>query len=260
MGKLIKNNLKGGYNLIVPEGTGGLEFLSFAILNLNVGESYSLNTEEKELVLILLGGKSDITVEERTYSDLSRKGIFEESATTLLIPRRKCVDINAKDKVQLALAFAPAEKDHKVLFVPPSEVKRNIVGKGQFSRQVVDIIDSNCEAERLVVGETFNEIGKWSGYPPHKHDIDNYPEETNLEEIYFYRVDPPQGFGFQRIYTDDRSLDEAYAVEDGDTVITPKGYHTVAAAPGYRLYYLWILAGRQRIRCFKDDPAHQWTK
>ena len=81
-----------------------------------------------------------------------------------------------------------------------------------------------------------------------------------MEEVYFFRVKPSQGFGLQRVYTDSRSLDEAYTVENDDTVVLPEGYHPVVAGPGYRLYYLWILAGRQRILRPRDDPDHQWLK
>jgi 5-deoxy-glucuronate isomerase len=117
------------------------------------------------------------------------------------------------------------------------------------------------QAQRLVVGETFNPPGNWSSYPPHKHEVDAYPEEVRMEEIYYYRLNPPQGFGLQRIYTDDRSLDLACAVEDGDTVLLPRGYHPVVAAPGYQLYYLWMLAGHTDRRMKpRDDAEHTWVK
>ena len=109
---------------------------------------------------------------------------------------------------------------------------------------VYNIVDDRCDAEYLLVGETLNPPGNWSSSPPHKHEYNNLPEESDHEEIYFFKVDPEQGFGIQRLYTDDRELDEACVVENNDAVIISKGYHPVVAAPGYSLYYLWVLAGK----------------
>ena len=97
-----------------------------------------------------------------------------------------------------------------------------------------------------------------SSYPPHKHDLEQPPLETQLEETYYHRLNPPQGFAFQRVYTDDRSLDEACAVENHDVVMVPRGYHPVVAPHGYDLYYLNVMAGPNRFWVFKNDPAHEW--
>jgi 5-deoxy-glucuronate isomerase len=106
-----------------------------------------------------------------------------------------------------------------------------------------------------MVGETFNPPGHWSSFPPHKHDGRN--GEPKLEEVYHYRIDPPQGFGYQTIYTNDgESI--THQVRDRDTVLLPYGYHPVSAAPGYRLYYLWAMAGEQRELALYEDPAHRW--
>ena len=100
--------------------------------------------------------------------------------------------------------------------------------------------------------------GNASSYPPHKHDRDAFPEETRLEEVYYHRLNPSQGFGFQRIYTDDRSLDVSMTIEDGDVTLVPRGYHPCAALHGYDLYYLNVMAGPKRLWRFYNDPAHEW--
>ena len=100
--------------------------------------------------------------------------------------------------------------------------------------------------------------GHWSSYPPHKHDTPANGEETALEETYYHRLQPPQGFAIQRVYTDDRSLDETVSVEDGDVVMVPRGYHPVGAPHGYELYYLNVMAGNRRHWIFRNDPAHEW--
>jgi 5-deoxy-glucuronate isomerase len=110
----------------------------------------------------------------------------------------------------------------------------------------------------LIIGETFNPPGNWSSSPPHKHDRDDPPREEKFEEVYFYRLDPPQGFALQRVYSADGDLDVCYAVKHNDAVVLPRGYHPVVAAPGYRLYYLWVLAGQSRNPVWSEDPAHSW--
>ncbi len=132
------------------------------------------------------------------------------------------------------------------------------VGQGTFRRHIHDIaVPEKLPAARLIVGETHNAPGFWSSYPPHKHDEHRPPEESKLEEVYHFRVKPPQGFGIQRVYGD--GFDETYAVQDRDTVAITEGFHPVAAAPGYLLYYLWILAGEERAMSFREDPAHSWV-
>ena len=85
------------------------------------------------------------------------------------------------------------------------------------------------------------------------------PEESFLEETYYHRISPPQGFALQRVYTGDGSLDETLVVRDGDTVLVPRGYHTVSAPPGYALYYLNVMAGPVRAWAVANDPDHEWT-
>jgi 5-deoxy-glucuronate isomerase len=114
----------------------------------------------------------------------------------------------------------------------------------------------------LLVVEVFTPSGNWSSYPPHKHDVSNMPHEADLEEIYYYRIDPPTGFGLQRLYTADREFDEAYVINDSDVLLVPKGYHAFAVAHGYTGYYLNVLAGAQPQRTMQpaDDPAHAWVR
>ena len=100
--------------------------------------------------------------------------------------------------------------------------------------------------------------GHTSSYPPHRHDEDDLPRQSFLEETYYHRFSKPQGFGFQRVFTDDRSLDETMLIEDGDVVLVPKGYHPVAAVAGYDVYYLNVMAGPKRTWKFYNAPEHEW--
>jgi len=143
--------------------------------------------------------------------------------------------------------------------VRPSQVLSRDVGAANWARRVEDVL-ATAQPTVLQLGETTNPPGNWSSYPPHKHDTAVPGQEVVLEEIYHYRLRPRQGFGVQCIYTADRELDEAVIVRDGDTVVIPKGYHPVVAGPGYRLYYLWMLAGPRRLMQPNDAPDHAWVK
>ena len=142
--------------------------------------------------------------------------------------------------------------------IPPGEVEALVRGMDSNARHIRHILPENAAAESLLVVEVITPGGHWSSYPPHKHDRDAFPEETLLEETYYHRLSPKQGFAFQRVYTDDRSLDETMAVEDGDVVMVPRGYHPVGAPHGYDLYYLNVMAGPKRAWRFHNDPAHEW--
>ena len=137
-------------------------------------------------------------------------------------------------------------------------MSREVRGKDTNTRYVRNILPETEPAEGLLVVEVITPGGHWSSYPPHKHDTAAEAQETVLEETYYHRLQPPQGFAIQRVYTDDRSLDETISVEDGDVVMVPRGYHPVGAPHGYDLYYLNVMAGPKRQWMFRNDPAHDW--
>jgi len=257
----IRKEFGKGYNeVVVPDGKL-LKFIEFGILNLGDGEDYDESADGKEVALVILSGRCTVKVDGETFAGIGgRKDVFSGEAYSLYIPAGRSFKVTGIGDVQIALCRAPSDLEGDVRLISPEDVRIRSVGALNWRRDVKDIIDLRTEASHLVIGETINPPGNWSSIPPHRHDFDNLPEESDMEEVYFFKFSPRQGFGFQRIYTDDRSRDEAYVVEDGDTVILPEGYHPVAAAPGYRLYYLWILAGEKRILAPRDDPAHAWLK
>jgi len=156
------------------------------------------------------------------------------------------------------VASAPGGGALPPRLIEPSTIARSVRGQGANTRYVRDILPQDAPAENLLVVEVRTPSGHSSSYPPHKHDSDNVPAESSLEETYYHRLDPPQGFAFQRVYTDDRSLDESLAVEDHDVVMVPRGYHPVVVPYGYESYYLNVMAGPKRVWHFRNDPAHEW--
>ena len=115
--------------------------------------------------------------------------------------------------------------------------------------------------QRLLLGETINPPGNWSSYPPHRHDRHNPPDEVDLEEVYLFRVNPAGGFGIQiRYELDGDRAEESFLVRDDDVAVIRSGFHPVAAASGYELYYLWVMAGEGRVMMPHLDPAHAWVQ
>lgn len=259
MSYLYKPKISTGYNPIVTPSNSSLKYIEFGLIKLPKNKSILLNTKGRECVLILLNGKFRISCKGKDYSVGGRKDIFQERASGVHIPTENKVKITSEDNLLLAASFVPAEIKGDISVIRPGDNRERAVGKNNWSRKVYDIIDERVNSQRILAGETINPPGNWSSYPPHKHDKENSPYETKLEEVYYFRTFPKKGFGLQRLY-DNAGLNEIYCVEDGQVVVIPKGYHPVVAAGGYSLYYLWILAGKNRKLCPFDDPAHKWVK
>ena len=131
-------------------------------------------------------------------------------------------------------------------------------GKGSNKRFIRNILPEDKEAESLLVVEVITPSGNWSSYPPHKHDTDNLPFESQLEETYYHRINPEQGYVVQRVYNDNKTLDENISAKDRSVVLVPEGYHPVGVPHGYESYYLNVMAGPKRIWKFHNDPDHEW--
>src|SRR5690606_26622495 len=120
----------------------------------------------------------------------------------------------ARGDVELAVCTAPGTGQGAPRLIAEADMSREVRGSGTNTRHVRNILPETQPADALLVVEVVTPAGHWSSYPPHKHDAAMPGEETVLEETYYHRVSPPQGFAFQRVYSADRSLDEAIAVED----------------------------------------------
>ncbi len=195
-----------------------------------------------------------------------RPSAFDGPATAIYLPPGTSYRLSASEgPVEAAIFTAPVkDSEREPAVVGPKQAVEATVGKDNWTRKVITLVGDNVPAAKLLVGETINPPGNWSSSPPHKHDAFNPPNEVLLEEVYFFQVSPPQGFGIIRVYSepnDPAPLNEIYVVEDGDTVVIPRGYHPVAAAPGYTLHYTWALAGDARkYGAWSDDPRHAWLK
>ena len=250
-----------GCHPLITRAESGLAYLEFGLLRLEPGGRHQFRFPGVEAALVILGGKCTLWGEGFRWPEVGERGnVFEGKATAAYLPAGCEVEVEAVSPLELAVCTAPAGPGGRPVLVTPDQVATRTVGVKNWQREVQGIILTNVPAQRLMVGETCNLPGCWSSYPPHKHDVDRLPEEVKLEEVYHFRVQPEQGFGIQRIYSPESGLEECYAVGQGDTVVIPRGYHPVAAAPGYALYYLWMLAGETRVMKPNDDPAHAWVK
>lgn len=246
---------------ITPE-KAGWKHVGFRAIRLQADGTQTLDTGTRELCIVVLTGTVDVTVNGTTYAGLGlRQSVFESMApAAVYVPPHQSVHIRASTPAEVALCTAPCDDAvRSVKVLDPQAMRRSVRGLGANTRYVCDILPHDDPiAAHLLVVEVLTPAGHSSSYPPHKHDQEDPPTETQLEETYYHRLNPPQGFAFQRVYTDDRSLDEACAVENHDVVMVPRGYHPVVAPHGYDLYYLNVMAGPHRFWVFKNDPAHEW--
>jgi 5-deoxy-glucuronate isomerase len=246
-----------GVHLLHARGTGGAgRELTTSRLCLATGETASYVRDGEETVVVLQQGRGMFATPERSW-EVSRKSVFAERATALLLPPGVPLTVTASADLEAVLVSAPSSEPGAPALVLPADVTVNARGRDTFAREVHDIFVADASARRLLVGETFNPPGHWSSFPPHKHDGRN--GEPFLEEVYYFRLDPPQGFGHQMLYTEEGES-VTHTVRDGDAVLLPYGYHPVSAAPGYSLYYLWAMAGDERKLALYEDPAHRWVR
>ncbi|WDH80872.1 5-deoxy-glucuronate isomerase [Paenibacillus urinalis] len=250
---------KDGCIVAVTPEMAGWKYVGFEVYQLQVGDTLPRFTDGNEACLVILSGKADVEAGEQKFTGIgSRMTVFEDIPPyAVYVPAEESYSVKALTEVELAVCLAPATGKYSAKLITPSEMEIEERGSGSISRQVINILPDK-EAESLLVVEVHTGGGNWSSYPPHKHDVDQLPDESYLEETYYHRINPPHGFVVQRVYNDDRSLDETMAVTDRSVVLVPEGYHPVAAPPGYASYYLNVMAGPVRTWVFRNDPEHEW--
>ena len=244
---------------VTPE-SANWRYVGFEALWLAPGETYEGATGARELCIVVVAGWVSVESDDLAWRDLGQRASpFEDVAPyAVYLPPGREVRITAHSDAEIALCSAPATKGVAPRLIDPATMRRTVRGHGSNTRYVRDILPQTEPAESLLVVEVITPPGNSSSYPPHKHDSEALPAESALEETYYHRLEPPQGFAFQRVYSDDRSLDESMAVENQDVVMVPRGYHPVVVPHGYTSYYLNVMAGPRRAWHFRNDPAHEW--
>ena len=260
-GGLLRNATEG-----IRPATAGWTYLSFRTIRRKPQEELAGDTGNEETALIWLGGTADVD----GFGPVGeREDVFGGKPAALLLPPGARYRVRAKTPLHLAIVSAPAESTLPARLIRPDEVRAEIRGKGVTERRIHWILSEKDPATRLLLVEVLTPAGHWSTFPPHKHDEDQAGVERALEEVYYYRFNPQQGFAFQGIYTkplpspargggQGGGLNVSIRARHDDLVLVPRGYHVVSAAPGYDCYYLNAMAGGVREWLFTTDPDHEW--
>ena len=249
-----------GRLVTVTRQSAAWRYVGFEAVRLRAGERCERETGDQEVCVVILAGRCDIACAGERWRDVGgRRSVFDGPPHAAYVPPANALVIEAKStRAEIALGWAPATRGARPQLIQPGDTRIEQRGSGSMARTIHHILMEERPAEALLVTEVLTPAGHWSSYPPHKHDTNDPPRETYLEETYYHRLRRPEGFALHRVYTPDRALDETIAVRDGDLVLVPKGYHTVSAAPGYDLYYLNVMAGPVRQWKVTFDPDHRW--
>ncbi len=257
------NATAGGRGVAMDIGPeeAGFDYLKLQVRRFQAGDEFNGETGANELAIVGLGGRFEVASREGNFKNLGgRANVFMGMPWTVYLPIRTEFTVRALSDCDLAFCYCRAAVSYPPALIRPEDVRVEIRGGANATRQINHILTPEFPAHRILIVEVYTPSGNWSSYPPHKHDVHNPPGEVDLEELYYYRIDRPEGYAIQRVYTRDRRLDETLTVRDGDLVLIPEGYHPVVAAHGYNVYYLNVLAGSARSMAASDDPDYAWVR
>jgi 5-deoxy-glucuronate isomerase len=251
----------------------GWKYIHFQARRLTAGQTWKFAPGAFEIALVGLGGSLLVRSNCGEWAFGERPNVFAGLPEALYLPIHSTLEVSTSGEAEFAVAWAAARQEHPPRLVRQQDVTVEIRGGDNVTRQINGIIRPGFGCERLVVVEVYTPSGNWSSYPPHKHDQHQVDEsgsllEADLEEIYYYKLDKPEGYALQRIYTGERSplqqagkpIDAALLLHDNSLVLVPEGYHPVTSAPGFTTYYLNVLAGSAQVLTAQDDPQYTWVK
>lgn len=252
----------------------GWEMIDFHARSLKRDQTWNTSSLEQEIALVILGGSVHVKSNRGEWEGIGeRADVFSGLPYALYLPRETKLQVTALTDCELAVAKTPADQAYPARLITPQEVAVEIRGGDHATRQINNIIPPGFPCQRLVVVEVYTPGGNWSSYPPHKHDncrvaADGTLLEADLDEVYFYKIDKPEGFAIQRIYTgkdsplqkSGKGFDVSVLLRNNDVALVPEGYHPVTSPPGYTTYYLNILAGSDQVLTSYDDPEFSWVK
>ncbi|WP_313617498.1 5-deoxy-glucuronate isomerase [Agrobacterium sp.] len=245
---------------ITPQ-SAGWRYVGFNLYRLREGEAIGEATGSNETILVMVEGRARFTSNGQDWGELGeRMNVFEKTPPhCLYLPNDTTWEGRATTDCTIAVCLAPGKSGHHARRIGPDGIKLTPRGVGSNQRHINNIaMEAEDYCDSLLVTEVFTPPGNWSSYPSHRHDEDDYPRITYLEETYYHRLNPANGFGIQRVYTDDQKLNETIAVADGDVVLVPRGHHPCGAPHGFEMYYLNVMAGPLRKWRFVADPAVEW--
>jgi 5-deoxy-glucuronate isomerase len=246
----------GRVHAITPE-TAGWSYVGFDLWRLAAGDTAEGRLDGREAILVLVEGHAQITAAGQDFGEMgARMDVFDRLPPhCLYVPPGADWRAVATSRCTLAVCTAPSAGRRPAQRLGPAGIALEDRGVGTNLRHIHNIaMEGRDVADSLLVTEVYTPGGHWSSYPPHRHDKDDFPDITYLEETYYHRLNPAQGFGIQRVFTEDGSLDQTMAVADHDVVLVPKGHHPCAAPHGIDMYYLNVMAGPRRNWRFALHP------
>ena len=243
----------------------------FNLLRLRAGESVTLDVPSCELLCVVLAGRADIAACTQEFKNVGRRAdIWDGPADSVYCGTCPRVTVRAtRGDTEVAVAGGVCATPFTPFRITPEDVQMVEVGsKDTHSRRrIFHILGQNAagRAGNLLVSELYGDEGCWSGYPPHKHDTERPPEETDFEEVYHYRYRPESGFGAQFCYQDEGGGKDPSVVmtRHRDTFLIDRGYHPTVRAPGHEGYIFTILVGRHQrslVQSFEPMHAHLMAK
>ncbi|MCS6846079.1 MAG: 5-deoxy-glucuronate isomerase [Caldilineales bacterium] len=258
----------------VTPALAGWETIHFQARRLAAERAWSFQTGDHELALVMLGGVVDVVSSRGRWQGVGRRpDVFSGLPHALYLPPRTDLTVAAVTDCQFAVAWVAADGGYPPRLVTPANVEVEVRGGDHATRQINKMLPPGFPCQRLVVVEVYTPGGNWSSYPPHKHDVHTVDAQGNLvqadlDEIYYYKLDRPEGYALQRVYTDAESplhragfpIDAAVVARNDDVVLIPEGYHPVSSPVGYTTYYLNVLAGSAQSLAAQDDPQYAWIK
>ncbi|MDA5557667.1 5-deoxy-glucuronate isomerase [Shimia sp. MMG029] len=245
----------------ITPASAGWRYVGFGLYKLRPGETAEELTGDREVILVMVEGKAAIHAAGQDWGVLGdRMNVFEKTPPhCLYVPNDSDWKAVAETDCTIAVCTAPGKSGHEARRIGPDGIQLTERGKGTNTRYINNIaMEAEDYADSLLVTEVFTPAGHWSSFPSHRHDEDDYPRITYLEETYYHRLNPADGFGIQRVYTDDGQMDETMAVSDGDVVLVPRGHHPCGAPYGFEMYYLNVMAGPLRKWRFVAAPEVEW--
>ncbi len=257
MAKRYKVNSFHGYQKIVAPENSDLKKIRLAFIKDTEGGRFEGQTAGEESAFIITEGNIRFFVEGKLFGELTRENVFHEPPSGVYLPPHLNYSIEFIRKSEICVASCDAAGKNRPRLIETKDIRFKRVGEEPFLRNMNEIMPEDFPAEKLIIGETITDPGNWSSYPPHKHDTDNPPEETALEELYFFKITPRTGFGSIRVFDDPE--DNIFLIKTDEVVTIPKGYHPVSVAPRHQLYYMWVLAGETRKSISFVHPDYRFN-
>ena len=238
----------------------------FNIIKLKKGEVFDYFVNGYETCIVPATGTISVDIDGKTFEQLGNRGVDVWDGE----PEGVYVPVGAKVRIicqsEKTETFIAGAKYDKVL--EPFDVRKPEIDLVQYGsddtkthRKIKHILGANQHSKvgRLLVSELYTVgQGGWSGFPSHKHDTDQLPDESRHDETYNFRFKPNYGSGLQMLQREDNEPGDAYHIMDGSTMLIDKGYHPCAVLPGYEMYYFTILGGLSQ-RSLKQyfQPTHE---